>query len=218
MKMKNKTNIILILLASLCLWGQCSAAVLELTVEGTYDHGRNFELWGQDLDFVLKVQYDDTWIDLDLDPLHGLYEGSAVVTLAFGPWYFEHDETQIQVWAGKDGFWGVTFGSDGDFDQETNGIVLRVLDYLGYASFIHSTPLAIDDRLMWVEQLAGDPENESSSYTFIRTIRLSDGVLMEAQKTDGGLNYSVTEVPEPSYALFAFLCSALTFNLRPKNR
>lgn len=177
------------------------------------DHGSNidfFDVPANPSPFRMTCEYDTTSPDLDPNPLHGLYENVDLrISLSFGEhfdsggvgdYYFNEPNTEVQVWAGKDGFWGITFGNRDEFEA----YALIAEPYAGlYGVFLQLYNLGNDDSLASVETLAGDSRLEFN-YCLVRgeVAADEDERIVRYQQTSN-LTYSVSSgyaspVPEPT--------------------
>lgn len=120
-----------------------------ITLVGHLGNGTNISFFADTplpVPYVLEVAFDTNAVDEDPSLLRGEYmtEG-ALVRLSFGRYVFETTNSEVLIWAGVQGLYGVTFGNEDGF----SAYGFDVAPYWIYASIVDATnpAMALNDSL-----------------------------------------------------------------------
>lgn len=201
--MKKSYLLLLLLIPNLAL-----AVVKEIVVTGKLDHGNNTEFFGftplvdEPVPFELRVQFDSATLDEDPALTHGVYESDGLpVSLRFGDYFYETEDTEVRVLSGHNGLWGFTFGNEHGFDSLQNGGLLHVEDYgligVFLSPFDGSKLQAPTDELKWLDE-GFFPTVGNLSY--VNITGTADGFVDNIRFQDSDtVGFTVSDViPEPS--------------------
>jgi len=200
------------ILAILCLSAAATAAVKEITVTGEFDHGPLPEHFGLQfpVPFTYRLQYDDAPShDWNSDATLGIYYFYDLpVTLDFADQHIEAIGTEVRVYSGHQGLWGVTFGNRSPLTHAG----LDLPEYFGlYGSFI--SPFDRSTTSDGIEWAALNGTNTISSYVYISGNQTGTENFVRLQ-ANHLTEYTVRDVPEPSAAILSAIAGALLLNRR----
>jgi hypothetical protein len=173
--------------------------IKELTVTGTFERRENPDWFGlpYPIPYTMKIQFDTLAVDEEpADPGHGVYASEGLpCSLTFGDFVFASTTTEVQIYSGKDGFYGAIWDNDQAF-VGPGGLIID--EYFLYASLLtHNSALWPTDEMRWM--INGEQPHSSLSYTDLMGIT-AEGVPTTLQDNDP-ISFSlatVEVVPEPS--------------------
>ncbi len=191
------------------------ATVKEVEIKGTLsnDTGSFFTDLPNSTDFTLKLQFNDG-IDWNPDLLIGDYFSNLPLTLDFGDYHFETNETRVTVIADPtDRNCQFIFWSGEAFTQTLkDGRKFTVDEYGIYIQFnTHDMGLVPDDSLSRVREYnIFDPRSTERMYVVDSKYQNgeSGGNRLLSNEVDGVNSFTINEVPnipEPKPILLAFL-------------